>query len=321
MGHFFEFTSHRPQFNERLRELALRALENPLLARLFAGGLCLLNSPVWLAGIMIELVNRCNADCKMCCYGSMTRPQGAMSIELFKRIVDQSRAARFPVECLAGLGEPLLYPYLEEALKYFKAKGFGQGMVLTNGILLDDARIGILVSHARAVRVSVLSTDPAVYTALTRRDEHPRLCENVRSFIKRSAGSDVRIQIMGLSTRLNPRETVEGLRKLFGEHSNVSYFIKAAQVPGPGSEDLRIHPRPFDRRGCWNPHRLLAIMWNGDCLFCCFDTAAGQDRIGNIGETDLMRIWRGERAARLRRELRKGHLENLCFCARCPGPL
>ena len=55
----------------------------------------------------IELTNRCNLTCPKCPRGSMGRPEGDMSIELFKTVIDSS----FPYIYFAWLhlfGEPLL---------------------------------------------------------------------------------------------------------------------------------------------------------------------------------------------------------------------
>ena len=306
--------------DDRMRSFCIARLREPLWGSLAIGLWSLMGSPVWLAGIGVELTNRCNLACAMCRYPFMKRSQGYMDLGLFKRIVDHSKEFKFPLQALAGCGEPLLYPHLKEALEYFQKNGFGLGIIYTNGLLLEDEIIEYLVRYAKFVRIAVDSADERIYKMLRRNDGYERLCGNVRKLIARSAGSSLKIQIQYLRTRLNLSESIRDFQKLFGEHKNVSYIMRPALQFGGGAPDLREVRRRCDVRNCWMPYSWFQICWNGDVRLCCFDFEAAQ-KIGNVRESNLLQVWHGARAKQLRKELRQGRFDNLPLCKTCPGTL
>ena len=63
--------------------------------------------------INIELTNRCNLSCAMCARPTMEHPLGAMSCELFQKLVEEI-AERQPHAYLHlyGIGESLLHPQI-----------------------------------------------------------------------------------------------------------------------------------------------------------------------------------------------------------------
>lgn len=100
--------------------------------------------------IYLQLTEACNLRCKMCyewgdsgTYKSKKECH-VLEIQAIKRIVDECKSVR-PTYWLYG-GEPLLYPHLEEALKYIKDNE-GTIEIDTNGVLLKD-KAEILVKNA-----------------------------------------------------------------------------------------------------------------------------------------------------------------------------
>ncbi|OGL39385.1 MAG: hypothetical protein A2042_10010 [Candidatus Schekmanbacteria bacterium GWA2_38_11] len=68
---------------------------------------------------------------------------------------------------------------------------------------------------------------------------------------------------------------------------------------------------------CFAPFKSLAILWNGDCTFCCQDFD-GELVVGNIRENSLEEIWYGEKLNKIRKEMKRYILSNK-FCQRCYG--
>lgn len=88
--------------------------------------------------IHIELTNRCNFACDFCPDSTMTRGRGDMEFELLEKVLDQIAKERMTDTILFHvMGEPLLYPYLEKAVKQAKRKGF-KVCLTTNGWLMND---------------------------------------------------------------------------------------------------------------------------------------------------------------------------------------
>jgi glycosyltransferase involved in cell wall biosynthesis len=305
--------------NDKIRAAFFILLSHPVCARMVTRVLEALNAPMWLTGVRIELTNRCELNCAMCPHDSMTREKGEMGLFLFKKIIDQAARLHLPVY-LSGYGEPLLYSHLEEVLRYMVEKRCVCRAVFTNGLLLDDARIEMIIKYATHIRIGIDTAREDVYRVLRKNDRYDKLRENIKNLIARSKGSGLKIQLELLRTRHNVGETAAGLRALFGEPGHVEYYEKDVQRVGPGSPDLKKATRPFDVRGCWFSYTLLNVGWNGLCSFCCFDYDMRQG-IGHCATESLTEIWRGEKMRALRKQLIEGNFSELPLCKHCPGPL
>src|SRR3972149_3969458 len=102
----------------------------------------------------LETIAICNAACVFCPYPTMKRPRGTMSMDLFRKIIDEAATiSRIEEVCLTGLGEPLLDRQVVERLRYVRKKmPLIQTTLYTNGSLLSaekvtalrDAGLGVL---------------------------------------------------------------------------------------------------------------------------------------------------------------------------------
>jgi len=98
----------------------------------------LLNIPEDLPKLaQIEITNICNLDCKMCVRNFIPLEIKHMDFNLFKKIVDNLKGVN--TLTLTGYGEPLLYPYIIEAIKYCKHNKF-EVKITTNGLLLNSKK-------------------------------------------------------------------------------------------------------------------------------------------------------------------------------------
>ena len=89
--------------------------------------------------LWIETASCCNLRCAMCPNKELAADQkGLMSLELFKKIIDQCRFFTSDVY-LHHRGEPLLNPALFDMIAYAAQAGL-KTRFHTNGTLLDDAK-------------------------------------------------------------------------------------------------------------------------------------------------------------------------------------
>ena len=80
----------------------------------------------------------------MCPYPDMTREKVLMSMDLFKKIIDDATTNSIKEVCLNFYNEPLLDPLLFERIKYAKSKGL-RVMFNSNGCLLTEEKINALL--------------------------------------------------------------------------------------------------------------------------------------------------------------------------------
>ena len=91
--------------------------------------------------VRVENTNHCNASCVICPREKMTRPKGFMSIDLFRRIVDECTNHHIKEMHLQGFGEPFLDKDIFDRIRYAKERNIGRTFLVTNGSLLQKIRV------------------------------------------------------------------------------------------------------------------------------------------------------------------------------------
>jgi MoaA/NifB/PqqE/SkfB family radical SAM enzyme len=275
-----------------------------------------LKSPTFL---QVELTNHCNLNCAMCSRGKQLRKLGHMEPELALKIIRQSAQFAYPLIWFHAFGEPLLYPYLEEVLKYFRQSGYGAGGISTNGLLLDEHRRRLLVRYCRKVLVALDTTREEVYKQLRVNDHFAMVKENLRLLIEEARGTELKIGVQCLRTRLNQDETLEDFERTFGRHDQVTYIYKRTVQYPRGRDFTSTEYQCLEKRRCDWPYWQMSVLYDGNCSLCCWDYDAEQS-VGDVRETSLRDIWNGETAANLRSRLAAGELSTLPLCRACGGP-
>ena len=259
----------------------------------------------------------------MCAHDKITTNKTHMPLDILKKIIDQSKTFKYPIHWFHHIGEPLLYPDLEEALSYFKKNGSGRGAIATNGLLLTSSLCDMLTKYCNHILIALDSTRPEVYKIVRNNNNFDLLVSNIKRLITISKDTELTIEIQLINSKFNQDETTKGFGNLFGIHDQVTYSQKRIfQVPD-GNDLLPDYARPKTERNnnlnlCHHPLHHFVIKVNGDCVFCCYDFN-GEQSIGNINNSNLLEIWEGMSASRLRHELKNNIFNNLTLCNRCPG--
>ncbi len=156
--------------------------------------------------LYLEVTNRCNLLCETCPRTfEELEPPADMSLDLFRRIVDQVPDLKRAV--LHGVGEPMLVRHLPDMIRYLKARGV-YVLFNTNGTLLRPATFQTWVDTGLdEMRVSLDAADAATYKAVRGKDFFRRIVRDVGKFTaflaSRGAGSPrVSLWLTGL------RETI-----------------------------------------------------------------------------------------------------------------
>ena len=108
-----------------------------------------------LTSLIIEPTNTCNLRCTFCFVTEgMTREDGFMDFELFKKVIDESPGLEHL--CMHNWGEPLLHKDIFRMINYAKAAGIAWVVMNTNGTLLTDKIIQRIVdSGLDIIRFSI----------------------------------------------------------------------------------------------------------------------------------------------------------------------
>src|SRR5206468_2345868 len=120
----------------RAVERLLRAEAKPVRRLLLATGRD--RAPRMPEIVQIESTNICNAKCVFCPRDEMHRRQGIMSVELFKKIVDECAELRITHVRMHNYGEAFIDRKLVEKVKYAKEKGISEVGLISNGSLISE---------------------------------------------------------------------------------------------------------------------------------------------------------------------------------------
>lgn len=129
-----------------------------------------------------ELTPLCNLDCKMC-YVHLNKEQmnGAqlLTVDQWQDIMQQAIDAGMMYACLTG-GECLTYPGFDRIYLFLHSKGV-QVSILTNGVLLDEARIRFFKDHPPAViQVTLYGDCEDTYERVTGHRHFERVMRNIQ---------------------------------------------------------------------------------------------------------------------------------------------
>lgn len=124
-------------------------------------------SPLYMR---IKPTNKCNHNCYYCHYKNAYlnldeyNPNDEIPRDKMMEIIDDMASLGTKAVTFSGGGEPLLYPFIEDAMEKILEKNIDLS-VITNGSLLKGRKAELL-SRAKWVRISLESIDDEKYSQI-----------------------------------------------------------------------------------------------------------------------------------------------------------
>jgi hypothetical protein len=232
--------------------------------------------------IDFEITAACDARCIHCPRLDMDRPMKAMSMDLFRRMIDQASEMRVPYLCPNGYGEICTLPHstLEQYLEYMtsRVRPF-KILINTNGNRMDAERSSLFIRHQ--VHLINVTIDGA--TAKT--------AESIRlnlSFDKIEANIKELIRLRNAAGQRRPKVRV-GMIVMPQNRGEIDQFVArwqgVADYVGMGGFSTRLESvrqssfdlvpsegkRPPAPKACLLPFKELSIWADGKAVLCCED--------------------------------------------------
>ena len=275
--------------------------------------------------IILEVTNFCNLDCIMCPRMNMTRDTGFMTLELFKKIIDQVESHAELVYLAGGLGDPLLHPDLGSMIQYGKSRGVIIG-VSTNATMLNDKNINMLLeSQTDILLLSLDGATKETHESIRIGSVFEKTMGGVENFLTEKERRDVDRPYAVCQMVYMPENKMEA-----GEFEKKwSAFAKADEVRlkkyltlqgadnGP-ENSLDSESAKRAKASCILPWRQLSIGWDGTVAICCRDMDF-KEPIGNAQETSIDEIWNSEKMMQYRESLSNSRKSELSICKDCAG--
>lgn len=254
--------------------------------------------------VRIELTNRCNLGCIMCPRTHIEDSNiGDIDFEFFKRIIDG--IAKFvdnkTIIRLYGVGEPLMYPKLSDAIEYTKTRcPRSLIQIATNATLLDEecSRMLIrLLDRRDWLLLSINAGSRNTYEWLAGADKYDLVVNNIKNFlsIRKNQGKGLKpgVDIQILETKRTESEIKEFKsfwKPLIGPNDNISAWSVINWGGSIDREDFHVKDT-CDRYPCLRLWTTICIDKDGNVYPCGAGLASGRKSelfLGNIHEKSFM---------------------------------
>ena len=274
--------------------------------------------------VTVELTNRCNISCTFCHRQVYDMELGEMSLELYKKIIDEM-ARHLPIKLVPFFrGEPILHPEFVELMKYAKEKGIGPIQVFSNGLDFDE-KISEAVIEAGVdfISFSLDTLDDSIYRESRVYGNLRQSIKNVKylsSLCKKYKLSGKKVPQIQVSTvdlevyRKGQKDFVEfwkplvDIVRIYEEHDENGGFVdpKVAEALSFLSE----------RKPCRKLFTDMIIYWDGSVALCNYDWNHNVD-IGNVKNRSISDIWNSQAYENLRNMHNAGDIDNKIMCSKC----
>jgi radical SAM protein with 4Fe4S-binding SPASM domain len=276
--------------------------------------------------LIIEAIYACNYRCPQCFLGisefkKKFGGQGLMSMERFKRIVDEAEQYHTPSMLLNGVNEPLLDDHLIERMQYARDHGFIDIHLHTNGELLTEEICHQLIdSGCTRLMVSLDAFSPETFSKIRVGGDYNKVLEKIEMFL------DIRRQRQAEL----PVFRVSMVRQKANEHeiqAFVDYWVPRADYVYLQTYQELIQTRPYNYYSnapdeippdfrCEQPWYAMFIRPRGDALPCC-SFMNYYLKMGNIFESSIHEVWHAAPYREMRALHQRGEYYKNDACQKC----
>lgn len=276
--------------------------------------------------LIIETMYACNYQCPMCYLGipeykRQFGRQGIMSMEAFRRIVDEAEQYETPSMLLNGVNEPLLDERLVERIRYASDHGFVDIHLHTNGELLTDELSHQLIdSGCTRLMVSLDAFSAETFSQIRVGGNYDKVVANCNRFleIRRQRGADLPLfRTSFVRQKLNEHE-IQAFVDYWApraDYVHLQTYMELIDVRGYNyySEADKAVPSAFR---CEQPWYAMFIRPKGDAHPCC-SFMNYYLPMGNTSTASLYEIWHASPYADLRQLHKRGEYARNDACRKC----
>lgn len=278
----------KPELSEfmKVKFTTLKAVSNAAANELYYR--LRLNNGYKLTAVNLEVTNHCNIKCKMCpVSGTMKREKGFMSLELFKKVIDENPQLEFILPF--QWGEPLMSKDVFDMIKYASSRLI-RTMLTSNATLLNEETCNKIVDSGLTRITFSIDGVGKTYTDI-RGVEYSKIKDNILLLkkIRDQRGSGLKIDV----SMVVFEDTEPEVDRFFEEWSGIADRVQVIPV-------FTQKQRLTACRELWRG--VLVVLWDGRVTICCADYE-GVMSCGDAFKDRLIDIWNGPKM----KEIRKGH--------------
>jgi Radical SAM superfamily/Iron-sulfur cluster-binding domain len=283
----------------RAAEQILRSQAKPVRRLLLATGRD--RAPSMPEIVQIEATNICNAKCVFCPRDDMHRRQGIMSLELFKKIVDECAELGITHVRMHNYGEAFVDRRLVEKVRYAKEKGIKEvGMISNGSLITEPVARGMIDAGLDAINISVDASGKEVFEATRIGLKYDKVIANIERLLRLRGESGKRRPKLILSF---VRQNNSADEQAFIEHwKTIADKIHVTDLHNWAGT---LNTESDVNFPCYRPWLTFTVLWDGRVSLCCADFD-GKTILGDLNTHSIAEIWNADPYRNARRQ----HLES-----------
>ena len=283
----------------RAAERLLRGQAKPVRRLLLATGRD--RAPRMPEIVQIESTNICNAKCVFCPRDDMHRRQGIMSVELFRKIVDECVELGITHVRMHNYGEAFIDKRLVEKVRYAKQQGIKEvGMISNGSLITDQIARGMIDAGLDAINISVDASGKEVFESTRVGLKYDKVIGNIERLVRLRADSGKRRPKLILSF---VRQNNSADEQAFIEHWRA--IADKIHVTDLHNWAGTLNKESDVNYPCYRPWLTFTVLWDGRVSLCCADFD-GKTILGDLNTHSIAEIWNAEPY----RDVRRQHLES-----------
>jgi len=270
--------------------------------------------------VKLELTAICNHKCIYCSLPKLqeTLPIKFMTIDLYKRAVDNLESLKIQELGLFHMGEGTLHPQFNDLVKYASNKKCFEIFITTNGTKLDALKYCV-EQNIKSIKFSLNGYNKKVHKEVTGIDDFESVISNLKELIAYRNFIRSKTEISASSIYYDNLEQEEFARKI-ADIADTFYMTQIYNHAGKVDNNfIELKNSPYlimnmCNKPCYGLFTLGHIKVDGTINMCRFGMDHEFD-IGHINE-GFDKVWFGSKA----NEIRKKHLEDqIKTCNKCLG--
>lgn len=258
--------------------------------------------------LQIETTNKCNAKCIFCPHQQQKKYRPDMSINLFKKIIDETKILCPEDIYPFFMGELFLDETIIDKIIYINQElPKTRVCIFTNGSILPERE------EFKKIRIDYFNFS---LNAINNKDRMllmniplTKTLENIMFLRKTYPSADMRGSCI-LDSSFITNDKLDRFQSLCGQLGIMpAYFF-------PGNWAGRIRKQIVQGETCARIKEHLAILSDGTACMCCQD-AFGEVVYGNLNENSLLDVWNNKERLKYQEFNDKGERNKIPICKNC----
>ena len=244
--------------------------------------------------IAIEITNHCNLNCVMCNNDKMKRKKGIISVDLYKKIIDETAEVNPATRIwLDFYGEALIAGWkLYYLIDYAKKKGLTNVCINTNGILMKKEYADMLLDAGTDyISLDCDGFSKEVYEAIRVNGNRDVFYQNVDYLLKKKKNGNYKtiVDIKIIDMEKNHDE-IPQILEYWRSRGAWTAVRKCSSWASSDNEPMQMSDE--GRIACGHAVGIGAITWDGLFSMCSWDYDLDMPIAGDVNKESIKEIWK-----------------------------